>query len=127
MSNTFLPVLEKMYKISIKEEPFNVSDYREVLITELTDNGNFYVNPNATFSLGLKFPPLEIKVKKKKNKWDPKVEEVEEVEETEAAKIYRVEYNSYAERKNQQMPLWKLHLSSVQKIIDAVGENAIII
>lgn len=98
-------------------------DYYDCLLYERTPLARYYVSlhkdPRFTF-INYKYPPKPLAVKKKKNRFGEEEEEFlpDTLEET----IYRTEYNSFENRKDMQMPMWRLHTSTINKVMEVCNE-----
>lgn len=100
-------------------------EYYDCMLSEHVGGLAVYVNlhKDSRFDfINFKYPPKPPSVKKKKNRFGEEEEEIvpDSVEEA----IYRMEYNYFVDRKEQQMPLWRLHVSTINKIIE-VCQNII--
>lgn len=92
-------------------------DYYNCFVTEIT-NARYYVNlhKSPTFpQIDYRIPPKPMAVKKSKSRSGEILEE--DIPDTIEQAIYRVEHKHYEDRKDMQMPMWLLHRSTIEKIM----------
>lgn len=94
------------------------TNYFDILVHEHDEWYPYYISlhKDNRFHVEYKFPPKPIKIKKKKDKFGEESEE--EVPETEAEQIYRIEHYAYDSRKEMSMPLWKLHKTTLERVVE---------
>jgi hypothetical protein len=97
----------KVGKFLVWVVPTSHSDYFDCLITEEGSHYPYYVNlhKDVRFPMEFKFPPKPLK---------------KEIEETIEEKIYRIEHDAYAVRKDMCMPMWVLHKTTLEKVLTSM-------
>lgn len=98
------------------------TEYFDVNLNEIKNNFTYYIDlrTDPRIPVDFKFPPKPIKVKKKKSKSDIEEDDVEIIPDTPEEAVYREEYKHYEFNKSMQMPLWRLHFTTIEKIIEAI-------
>ena len=112
------------FKIWIADPVFtiNSNDFYEFKLVECDEFYNYFIDlhKDERFTdINFKALPKVLKLRKKKDRWDEEIE-IEDKDSPEEA-IYRIEYNSWLNRKDIYFPLFKLHKNSINKIIEKLN------
>jgi hypothetical protein len=84
--------------------------YHDVLLLERKNDWDYYTNlhKDARFDcVSFKYPPVIVE---------------EDKEETPEQAIYRNEHRYYAARKDMGQPLWRLHKTTIEKLMEKCEE-----
>jgi hypothetical protein len=109
----------KDFTIFISSQLSIENDFYDILVIEKDYYINLHSDKRFPF-IEFKFPPKPLSIKVKKNKLGEEVEEVET--ETEQQYIYRREHYYYDIRKSMQMPMWRLHKMTLEKLFEEMGK-----